>query len=149
MANPYQLFKNDEKTELEHGIVLDYNDFRVRIARAGGSNKKFGRVLQARLKPYRRQMETETMQDDVAAKIMAEVYADTIILGWVSKDKEGKFLEGVHDPEGNVVSYSREAVIAILIALPDLFRDIQIQAANASLFRSIEQEKDAKNLSAV
>lgn len=143
--NPYSMFKNDENAEVNQGVVLNYGDFRVRIARAGGANKKFGRLLTARLKPYKRQLDTETMQDEVAAKLMAEIYADSIILGWVSKNGEDKFVEGIHAEDGSIVPYSREAVIGILTKLPDLFRDIQIQAAQVSLFRSVEQEKEAKN----
>ena len=37
MTSPYDIFKTDATTETE-GLVLDYGDFQIRIARAGGSS---------------------------------------------------------------------------------------------------------------
>lgn len=139
MASPYELFKTDEKAELDEGVILDYGEFNIRIARAGGSNKKFGKLLNVRLKPHRRQMETDTMDDAVATRIMVETYADSIILGW----------NNVKDASGADMEYNRENVIKLFTDLPDLFRDVQSQAGQVALFRSAEADATIKNSVAV
>ena len=132
MASPYDLFKTDPGIETE-GLTLDYGDFQIRIARAGGANRGFVRALEAKLKPYRRQLQSETLDDQVAERILREVYADHVILGW----------RGVTDGEGKAMTFSRANVLRLLTDLPELFRDIQEQAGRIALFRAQELE-DAK-----
>ena len=131
----YDLFKTDAAVEKD-GIELDYGKGGViRICRAGGANSRFGKLLGDRLKPYRRQLDNGTMDDDVANRIMAEVYADSIIIGWRS----------IADPDGNDLEFTRENCVRLLIDLPELFRDIQEQAAKVANFRKLDLEADAKN----
>jgi hypothetical protein len=132
MASPYDLFKTDPMTETE-GLTLDYGDFQIRIARAGGANRGFVRALEARLKPYRRQLQSETLDEQVAERILREVYADHVILGW----------QGVADGDGKAMAFSRANVLKLLSDLPELFRDLQEQAGRIALFRAQELE-DAK-----
>lgn len=140
--NPYQLFKMDSRHE-QDGINIDYGDFAIRIARAGGSNERYAKALSKKLRPYRRQMQNDTMDNDVANKILAEVYADTVIVGWSSK----QFGENaIPDAQNGELKYTRENVIQLLLDLPDLFRDIQEQATKFSNFRVEEIEEAEKNL---
>lgn len=133
--NLYKTYKTTDTMEKD-GIDLQYGpDCRIRIARAGGSNQRFGKLLGDKLKPYRRQIDNGTMDDAVAAKIMAEVYAETVILGWT----------GVEDSDGNKLDFNRETCTNLLIDLPELFRDIQEQAQKVSNFRAEEREEDTKN----
>lgn len=133
--NLYKTYKADETTEKD-GIDLQYGpDCKIRIARAGGSNARFGKLLGDKLKPYRRQIDNGTMDDAVAAKIMAEVYADCVILSW----------SGVEDADGKPLSFTKENVVKLLTDLPELFRDIQEQAGKVSNFKAAEREEDAKN----
>jgi hypothetical protein len=149
MNSPYTIFKTDKGMESDKGITLDYGDFKIQIARAGGANKKFSRLLTSRMKPYKRQMDTDTMDESVATKIMVESYTDAVILGWASKNEDGKFVEGIHNQDGDIVDYNRENVIETLTNLPDLFRDIQSQADKISNFRIEEIEDIVKNSPAV
>jgi hypothetical protein len=136
MTSPYDLFKTDPEIETE-GLTLDYGDFQIRIARAGGANRGFVRALEARLKPYRRQLQSETLDEQVAERILREVYADHVILGW----------QGMTDAAGKPIAFDRENVLRVLSDLPELFRDIQDQAGRIALFRAKELE-DAKGNSA-
>ena len=49
----YSTFRTDDELERK-GIVIEYDSFRVTIARAGGSNKAFERALEAKSRPFRR-----------------------------------------------------------------------------------------------
>lgn len=131
----YKMFKTDEKNETG-GIDLDYGAAgKIRIARAGGNNRKYRKLIDERLKPYRRQLRGGTMDDAVADRVIAEVYADSVIIGW----------EGVVDENGNALEYNRANVIKLLTDLPDLFKDIQEQAIEVSNFLQAELADDLGN----
>lgn len=133
--NLYQTFKTNDEME-KQGIDLAYGpECTIKIARAGGSNQRFGKLLGDKLKPYRRQIDNGTMDDAVATRIMAEVYAETVILGWT----------GVTDEAGNHLPFNKENCVKLFIDLPDLFRDVQEQAQRVANFRAADLEADAKN----
>jgi len=66
---------------------------------------------------------------------MAEVYAETVLLGWT----------GVADENGTPLPFTKENCVKLLTDLPDLFRDIQEQAQRVANFRAADLEADAKN----
>lgn len=134
MSGPYSVFRTDKALEKE-GIVLDYGDFKIKVARAGGSNAAFQKALTAKVRPYKRQLDAGTIPDDVAEKLFLDVYAESVVLGW----------EGVTDENGKPLPYSKENAVKLFSDLPDLFRDVQSQAASISNFRAEVTEDTIKN----
>ena len=138
--NLYDTFETDKSAERD-GIVLDYGfnskkqPLQIRIARAGGSNVRFSKALELKTRPYKRAIANDSLDPQVAEKLMIEVYADTVVLGWT----------GVEDREGNALEFNRENVVKVLTDLPDLFADIQQQSQKAALFRAKLREDDAGN----
>ena len=136
----YKQFKTDKNVEKE-GIVLNYGknskgeDIEIRIARAGGANVQYAKLLEAKTKPYRRQIQNETLDNEVAEKITKEVYAKAVVMGWI----------GVEDENGKPLEFSSENCIKLFDDLPDLWMDIQQQSTKAALFRADILEQDAKN----
>lgn len=136
----YTQFETDREIE-KTGIVLDYGfnskkqPIQIRIARAGGANERYSKLLELRTKPYRRQIQNETLENAVAEKITKEVYAQTVVLGWT----------GVEDRDGNEMPFTQENCVKIFTDLPDLWSDVQSQSTRASLFRAEILEADAKN----
>ena len=136
----YTQFETDREIE-KTGIVLDYGfnskkqPIQIRIARAGGANERYSKLLELRTKPYRRQIQNETLENAVAEKITKEVYAQTVVLGWT----------GVEDRDGNEMPFTQENCVKLFTDLPDLWSDVQSQSTRASLFRSEILEADAKN----
>lgn len=136
----YSQFETDRAVEKD-GIVLEYGmnskkkPIEIRIARAGGANEHYSKLLEARTKPYRRQIQNETLDNAVAEKITKEVYAQAIVLGWT----------GVEDRDGNDMEFNQKNCIKLFDDLPDLWSDIQSQSVRASLFRAEVREADAKN----
>lgn len=138
----YKTFKTSgdlEKTGiyLQYGFVDDDPErpIRILIARAGGSNTKFARILEAKTKPYRRAIQTETMDPKMADNIFREVYAESVVLGW----------DNVSDVDGVALPFSKENVVKVFTDLPDLYADVREQANKAALFREAVLEEDAKN----
>lgn len=136
----YNTFETNKDLEKD-GILLDYGFNRknepvqIRIARAGGGNVRFAKVLEQRMRPYKRAIANETMDNKVAEKLLVETYADAVILGW----------SGVEDREGNELEFNRDNVVKVLTDLPDLFIDIQQQSQKAALFRADLREAEAGN----
>lgn len=146
--NPYGAFKTDKAAETTAGVILDYPELgcRVRIARAGGANREYGKQINSRLEPYRdRKGRIKNLDDDKAREIMAEIYADTIVLGWEVLDGD-KYVSGIKDPEtGETKPYERSMVIKVFLAVPDFFHDVQEQADDIALFRAENLEAKGKN----
>lgn len=132
--NIYETFETDSKTEKD-GLTIDYGSFSFKIARAGGSNKKYNKLLETLTKPFRRAIQTETMNEDKSKEILIEVYAKTVVIGW----------DGITDKDNKPLVFSVKNCIQVFSDLPDLFSDIQTQANQAALFRKSIVEEDSKN----
>lgn len=147
------LFTTDPTLETK-GVVIDYGSFRITLARAGGANKKFTKLLEAKTRPHRRAMQTETMQDAAAMAILREVYAGGAIMLWENREKfdkksgewVGEFQVGIEPSQGtDLLPFNIDNVCQTLSELPDLFADLQEQANKVSLFRVHNLEEDLKN----
>lgn len=139
----YDLFKTDDSIE-QSGVFLNYGSFRVKIARAGGGNKRYIKTLEAKTRPIRRAIETETVDEKVSRQLMMELYAETIVLDWET-EVDGKMEKGIEGPDGKIMPFSKENVLLTFKNLPDLFQDIIAQAGKVSNFRQMQLEEDAKN----
>lgn len=139
----YKTFGTDENFET-NGIMLEYGSFRVKIARAGGKNKRFAKVLEAKAKPFRRAIQTEMLDPEQGLAMLRDTYAEAIIISWETL-VNGEFVSGIEAPDGSLLPFSKENVALTLKNLPDLFADIKDAADKAALFRSTIVEADAKN----
>lgn len=146
--NVYDVFQTDRNLE-RSGIRIDYGPFYFTIARAGGANKRYSTRLEVLLKPYRRAIQTETMDEEVARGLMAQAYAETVVLDWghfVGEGPDRKEVPGkILGHDGELLDFSVDNVRQVLMDLPDLFRDIREQAEKAALFRVQVKEADVKN----
>lgn len=136
----YKQFKTDKNIEKE-GILLEYGlnssgaVIAIRVARAGGANVQFTKMLETKTKPYRRQIQNDAIDIKVVDKILKEVYAHTIVLDW----------ENVEDESGKPLPFSPENCIKLFDDLPDLFKDVQEQSGKFQLFAEEIREADSKN----
>ena len=131
----HELFGTDKGLETGAGVTLEYPGFEVIIHRAGGSNKKFAQVLQAKMKPYRQRFERGLLDEETSNRIMVETYAESVIVGW----------SGNIGPGGKKSTFSVENCVKVLTELPDLFEDIKTQANNAATFRKEQEDIEQKN----
>jgi hypothetical protein len=138
----YKTFQTESNFE-KNGILLEYgfidNDptkpIRIKIARAGGSNTKYSTKLEAKTKPFRRQIQTETLDPKIAEKLFMEIYAESVILGW----------ENVQDENGDELAFNVANVVKLFTDLPDLWADVKEQSQKAALFKAEVIEADAGN----
>lgn len=139
----YSQFQTNEDLE-KSGVVIDYGSFRVLIARAGGGNTDFMRVLAAKTKPHRRAIQTETMDPNLAQSIEKEVYAETVVRNWETL-VDGEWVQGIESPNGGLLDVTKENIQETFENLPDLFYDLKDQANKVAIFRQAEMEADTKN----
>jgi hypothetical protein len=139
----YNQFATDKALE-KTGVWLDYGDFRVLVARAGGSNTKYEKTLERESRPHRRGIATGTISLKILRAVLISVYAKAVVLDWNVK-VDGEWRQGIHQPDGSIGDFSEQAVIEAFTALPDLFADVQSQAEQVSIFKPESLEEDAKN----
>lgn len=144
-SNPFDMFKTDKTKETE-GIVLNYSDvFWVQITRAGGSNEHYKKILADKLKPHRRAIQTETIDENASTRLLREAVAEGLLVNWGT----GIYPNGAgyipNKAGGEPIAFSVDNAVALFEELPDLFADIYEQANKQALFRSNEAEADAGN----
>ncbi len=136
----YKQFQTDKELEKD-GIVVQYGEnskgqaTEFRIARAGGANEAYTKRAEVVLKPYRRQIQTETIENKLAEKLLMGVFVDTVLKGW----------SNVEDEKGKDLPFTRENAIKLFTDLPDLYRDLREQSDKSALFRLEILEADAGN----
>lgn len=145
----YEQFETDSNLETS-GIWIDYGDFRVQIARAGGANKRYLSYAEAKTKPFRRAIQAGTMPEERSRALLYDIYAKTVVLDWQvndGEDKDGntKWKKGIHKKGGGLLEVTPENIALTFKNLPSLFMDLQQAAESHALFRKEEMEADAKN----
>ncbi len=144
----FQTHGTDKEAEVK-GIVLDFGDYRVRVARTGGANVRFLKLFEALTKPHRRAIETEALSEEKGAEIAHEAFAKAIVLGWDTpvKQEDGTvvyepWLEGEN---GEKIEYSVENCISLFKRLPDFFTTIREEAGKVANFRRNKLAIEAGN----
>ena len=123
----------DRNIESETGVWIKFPQGRkFCILRAGGANKKFSRALQKAVKPYRRQLEKNTLDPDVADKLFQSVYARHVVIDW----------DGINDEDGTPVPCTPENIEAFFEAFPEIFKELSDAAGDMATF-SEETLKEA------
>lgn len=144
----FSQFGTDDNLET-NGIWLDYGEFRVKIARAGGANKKFLSYVEQKTKPLRRAIQAGALSEERSAALFYEIYAKTIVLDWqIADGKKGEetvWKKGIHKKGGGVLEVTPENIVLTFKLLPNLFANIKEAAETMTLFRVEELEADAKN----
>lgn len=131
----YKRFKTSESCERD-GVWLDYGDgVRVRVARAGGSNRRFLKAMERFRRKHKRRIDLDLLDEDVARPAVIDIFAETVVLGW----------EGVANEEGTPLECTKENVVKVFTDLPDFFDAVRDDAARAEIFRAHIDEEDAKN----
>lgn len=132
----FDLYKTDTNREVD-GINHQVNErISFRLARAGGSNMKYAKTLEAKSRPYRRQIQEDRFDAEIANTMLIQTFAETVVLGWT----------GITDANtGKEVKFSVENCVALLTQLPDLFQELREVAGKSSMFRNNALEDDLGN----
>lgn len=141
----YDVFETDSDLE-QKGIWVDYGDFKIRLASAGQGNPKYVKYAEKALKPIRKALDAGAVDNKRSQAILADIYAKTVILDWVTFDKEAdEWKTGIEMKDGSIGEFNYDNVVNTLKALPNLFIDLQEQANSMANFRKAELEGDSGN----
>lgn len=150
IMNLYSTFAANKNAEKE-GIILQYGKgTRIRVARAGGSNEKFTKVLQTLTKPYKRAIQNDTVDPEIVEDIMMRAYCRAVIKSWetnTNPDKDGEpiWTPGIESKDGDLLDVTEENIVMTFMNLKDLWEDIKEQSNKFALFRQEINEVDSKN----
>jgi len=141
----YGDFKTDEDLE-RAGVLIQYGETtRIRLARSGGANKKFKKVLESVSKNYRRQIDTNTLGTDKQLELLGEAMARSTIMSWETL-VEDEWVIGIEKPEGEgVLAVTPENIMQTFKNLPDLLTQLSEDSGKAAIYQAAELEEDAKN----
>ena len=128
----YSAFKSDSNVE-QAGVWLSFGDFRFRIARQGGANKKFKEVAARITGPVQRAI--PHMKEEQLVSIYAEIFAEAVIVDSEVK-QDGEWIKGMFAEDGSVIEANKANLMNALIDLPDLFAQIKDASEDAALYRA-------------
>lgn len=143
------MFATDAELE-KNGVEIEYPDDRITLARAGGSNTKFKKMQEAKMKPYMRAVQAGTLDEEIAKRILRELYAAACIKNWEVRETdpktgEDKWRVACRDTDGKPCEFNYENVVAALKRLPEFFADLQKQGGNHTLYLATLREDAAGN----
>lgn len=114
------------------GVWVQYMEGELQIARMGNPHNR--RVFQRVRAPFKRQIQRGTLTDKQQAAIVAETYAESILLDW----------RGQTDEDGNEFPYSKENAMLVLEVDIDLRDFVEQISQEAALFREEEVQGKPK-----
>ena len=120
----------DDKA-IEEGIWVNYMGVPLRISRWG--NDKFNKAFRRLSKPYKREIQNNTLDNETSEKLICRAMAETILLGW-DKDKT---------PDN--VEYSVENAENLLLNDDDCREFIRRASSEAEAFYVQEKEEKVGN----
>jgi len=141
-------FKTDRAAEIA-GVEVEVamNDHNgkpitIRIARMSASNKRYTKELNRVTKPHQSAIQNDALDNELAQKMLQEVFVDTILLGWSNLPKS-ELTGDENDTEE--LEFTRENALALFEELPDCYKDWESRAQKAAAFREAEREVTAGN----
>jgi hypothetical protein len=129
------LFKFRSNLDLEsEGVWIELGEgARIKVARM--NNPRHSAALRRVTKPYRRQIEAGTLNEDISYRLIGEAMAEGILLDWEGLDEQGEPLK-----------YSPKAARDLLVnpQLRDFRAQVESAANDAEQFR-LEEIETIKN----
>lgn len=146
--NLYKTLSSDESLEREGVWIYPYGPKEegfpgFKVARAGGANTEYDKMLTKGLRPYQRLlsaavknpegMDTKTVE--LVKRATQKAFVATCMLDWSDlKDKNEK-----------AVAFSKEAADTLFNDLPAVYQDLMDAAQNIATFQREENKVEAGN----
>ncbi len=132
----YSDYQTSPEAETE-GIEIDFGDFKMRCARAGGANKAYAKVMERKMRPHRHAQETDKLSEDTARDVLKQVFAETIVKDWSGEGTVGK--------DGQPMACTPENVLQVFRDLDLIFDRVYATVTKANRYLLSELEDDTKN----
>jgi len=132
-------YQTDEKLERD-GIRYDTGGAWFMLARAGGANHKYQKVMEVLTKPYRKQIQNNTIDGQLAKELTYKGFARAVVRGW-----GGVTMADVGGQGDEPAPFNEENCVKLFQNLPELFAEIQEVAQNHTVYLANVLEEDAGN----
>lgn len=146
----YKKFKTDPVLEQE-GILFQYgDDFRLRIRRAGGANKKYALAVEKALKPWRQPgKDLDKEEVKVRKDLWTQIFVEACYVehSWETKTDEG-YQHGILDENDTLVPATSATVLAILKDLPEVSQILQNASSELEHYLAALKDATIDNLKA-
>ncbi len=119
------------KSEIE-GMWVPFRDAKLLICSA--TKPAYRRALQARMKPFQRQLRRELMPQEELDKITVECFAEHVLIGWSGFTEKGAELP-----------YSKAKAVELLTKYPKLYDAAAGYASDAAAFEEQVLEEGIEN----
>lgn len=140
--NPYAHFDTDQNAEAS-GVWVNYGEFRVLLARAGGSNEDYNNAFDRKARALRRTGVPGTKRLELIA---LELLAESCVKKWEIKDETGKWASGIYMPDtGKVEPFSVQKVKDLFNQFPELAKALLAEANSVELYNAEGLEEEAGN----
>lgn len=120
---------------VEYGPNEDGTIPGFKITRMTNTNKRWLKAHERITRPHRFAIDRKTIDEGLAQKLMIQVLAEGILLDW----------RNVNDEDGKPLAFTKENAVWLLLALPDLYNELNQKANEVANFRKEERELEAKN----
>lgn len=114
----------------------------IYVARMHGSNTRYQKAVTAAMKPYTFEIQHDKLSNEVAEKLMRDVFSRTVVTGWANILKSD--VSGDPKAEG-FEPFSPAAAVKLFEALPELYELLVKKAQDASAFLAAADEALAGN----
>jgi len=146
----YDTYSTDTAKE-EQGVEFIYaGAAKLRIARAGGANKRYQKAVERITKPYRTAIDRSRCPIETLRHLLMQAVAEACILDWHTHTRdtetgEYSWVPGIEGTDGTIVPVTAENMVALFKHLPDFFEEVQADANAYGSFQEAGLEEDAKN----
>lgn len=135
------------------GVVKDFGEFVVTIARSGGANEAFGIELAKAFKPYQQIMALDEMPDDKTRELYYDITARVTVKHWSFKVKDPTDSKktllvdglGYADDGTGIIAASYDNLVALFKTAPELWVDIKMFAERRENYQAESRAVAAKN----
>ena len=134
----WDLYETDMAKETEGFWYKVNKKISVKLARAGGANLAFTKVMEEKTREHRKRggaLEGDEIDVELVTDLMKQAFAETIILDW----------KGFTNKAGKALGYSSKAAYDMMLALPDLFNELRDAAGAAANYRIEAIQDDVGN----
>ena len=121
--------------KMEHATNDDGTIPTFIISRMGPSNPHYRKDLNAAMEPHKRKRELGTLSNEVAEKVLREVFCRTILKGW----------HNVQNESGEAINFTPEAAAKLMEELPDLYAELSNEAATMANFLEAQVASEGKH----
>lgn len=104
------------------------------VARTGGANQEWAKVLEEETAPYRRLMDLGKLPKDLNDKILIRTFCRASLRPW----------SNVQNRQNQLIEYSLNNAIQLMTELPNLFSVLQVKANNIASYQD-GLETETKN----